>query len=148
MKKIFLFILFFLLTLMACSTDESNNSRFIGKVSDKFESSYTIKVLQGEILSSGDSVSISSDLNYEIGDLIEVEYTGSVMESYPLQVNVINLNKILFSGTINKISNQTIYLSNSNENISIDVEIVKDFSVNDKVYVIERNSLNYLEMIK
>ncbi len=49
---------------------------------------------QQHILSSGDSVSVNlsvSDVKFSVGDEIVVYYTGEIMESYPLQVNVVDI---------------------------------------------------------
>ncbi len=49
---------------------------------------------QAHILSSGDQVSVSlaaSDSDFVVGDEIVVYYTGEIMESYPLQIDVVDI---------------------------------------------------------
>ena len=53
---------------------------------------------EGEILNSGDKAMINLSVNQEeafgVGDRIKVSYDGVVMESYPLKVNEIFVEKI------------------------------------------------------
>lgn len=95
MKKIFLVLLIIpLLLLSACKKDYT----FTGTITNINNNTAIIAVDENEdITGSGDLVSISLDKSTEelsINDKIIVTYTGEVMESYPLQVNVINIEKI------------------------------------------------------
>ncbi len=49
------------------------------------------------ISSSGDRVVVNIDDNKDlvVGDYVMVEYSGEIMESYPLQVNVIGIYKLM-----------------------------------------------------
>lgn len=148
MKKMIIFILLLFLILGGCSANQESNQSFIGEITDKYEGSYTLAILQGEILSSGDLVNISSDLNYEIEDLLEVEHSNEVMESYPLQVNVLNINIVLADGIINKIDGNTVEIKENNITTSYEVSTTKDFTTGDSVYIVKRVSSNYLVKIK
>jgi uncharacterized lipoprotein len=148
MKKFIIFLLLSLAILSGCSAEQETNQNFIGEVTDRYEGSYTLVILQGEILSSGDLVNISSDLNYQIGDLLEVEHSNQVMESYPLQVNVISINMVLATGSITAIDGNLIEITENNLINSYEVATTKDFTTGDFVYVVKRESSSYLVEIK
>jgi uncharacterized lipoprotein len=144
MKKIIIFLLLSLIVFSGCSTNQETNQNFIGEVTDRYEGSYTLAILQGEILSSGDLINISSDLNYQIGDLLEVEHSNQVMESYPLQINVISINMVITSGSITTIEGNTVKIKDNNIISSYEVATTKDFTTGDFAYVVKRESSNYL----
>ena len=84
--------------LVGCTTNEDYSS-FIGVVTEISENHAIVTPNEDEdIRSSGDAVSIGTldeyDEDFETGDIIKVTYTGGVMESYPLQVKVINVEKV------------------------------------------------------
>ena len=66
---------------------------FIGEVTDVNEKVLTVK---SEDKNIGDAVfvSVEDTSNYNIGDKIEVFYTGEVLETYPCQIYEIDVRKI------------------------------------------------------
>jgi len=102
MKKVILIICIALLTLgmVACNkqSDETENVFFEGTIIELEGSSAIVEPFEGQdIRSSADKISIDlsvSDDTFKIGDKVEVEYTGEVMESYPAQINMISIEKI------------------------------------------------------
>ncbi len=107
MKRILIFALaicFCSFTFTACSGEKESediNSQevvdsiaiFKGVISEIDEKSAIVDVNadQEHILSSGDKVSVNlsiSQQEFVVGDEIVVYYSGEIMESYPLQVNV------------------------------------------------------------
>ncbi|MDZ7834793.1 MAG: DUF3221 domain-containing protein [Alkalibacterium sp.] len=86
-------ILTLLLFLTGCQTSES----FEGTVIRVNDSSVVVEPFEGEeIRRSGTEVSISvkEDMELEIGDRVKVTHEGEVMESHPLQINLIEIEKI------------------------------------------------------
>lgn len=84
--------------LTACGAQEES-LYFTGVVSEITESDATVIPNEGEeIRRSGDAVTVSNrtDDGEQLaeGDTIKVEYEGDVMESYPLQINVISIEKM------------------------------------------------------
>lgn len=71
---------------------------FAGTIIELNDDSAIVEPFEGEaIRGSADKISIdlgSSDETFAVGDTIEVEYDGAVMESYPAQVNVLGIEKI------------------------------------------------------
>ncbi len=70
--------------------------KFEGKI-DSIENGTAIVIPNGDeqyILSSGDKVkvNISSD-NFKVNDEVVITYDGSIMESYPLQINLIKIER-------------------------------------------------------
>lgn len=57
-----------------------------------------VEIEEGAILSSGDQVHIPLSIddvdNFEVGDQVRIGYDGSVMESYPLQINMTFIEKV------------------------------------------------------
>lgn len=101
MKKLIIILCIMVLALgmAACEKEVPiTNVTFSGEIIEIQESSAIIEVFEGEaIRSSGDKVSIDisqNDDTFAVGDIVKVTYDGSVMESYPLQVNVIKLEKV------------------------------------------------------
>ncbi len=112
MKKIFTLALASLVALsilVGCSnsateqdlktdTDDVVNTshQFSGVISEVDQNSAIVTPNEGEaILSSGDAVIIAlpDTLEVGVGDEVTVVYDGNVMESYPLQVNIISVTK-------------------------------------------------------
>lgn len=85
--------------LAACSNeDQIPNAAFSGTIESIHNDSAIIAIEEGEILSSGDKVSVNLSVNEEdtfaVGDRVVVEYDGAVMESYPLQVHTISVEHV------------------------------------------------------
>lgn len=78
--------------------DPNESVFFTGEITQISGSTALVTPNEGEqIRSSGDAVYIdlqSSEDRFAVGDIIKVEYDGSVMESYPLQINVISVEKV------------------------------------------------------
>lgn len=73
----------------------SINNTFIGKVKEIVTGGYIVTPNENEaILRSGDKVVIYTDKNFSVGDEIKVTHDGNIMESYPLQINVVEIEKI------------------------------------------------------
>ncbi|OLS38259.1 hypothetical protein BTR22_07150 [Alkalihalophilus pseudofirmus] len=93
------FMLLTLCLLAACSNgDQMQNAAFTGTIESIHNDSAIIAIEEGEILSSGDKVSVNLAVNeeetFQVGDQVVVEYDGAVMESYPLQVHTISIKLI------------------------------------------------------
>ncbi len=86
-----------LLITVSCS-DEPNldaSAKFIGVIEEIDNSTAIVTPNDNEdILLSGDKVRVNlsvSDDTFYLGDEIVVYYTGEIMESYPLQINTVNV---------------------------------------------------------
>lgn len=99
MRKIIIIVLavVFLITAAACGK-QSDKITFSGTITEINGDNAIVKPFDGEtILSSADKISInlsSSNEIFAVGDEITVEYDGTIMESYPAQVNVLGIEKI------------------------------------------------------
>ena len=55
------------------------------------------RISGADIRSSGDQVTVNLAVNttdhFSVGDRIQVEYDGNVMETYPLQIHVLQVEK-------------------------------------------------------
>lgn len=96
--------------LVACNADnhtshedssigtDSTTVTFDGTIEEINGISALVAIDDGEILSSGDKVTVdlssASDEIFEIGDKIRVEYDGTIRESYPLQVDTLSIQKL------------------------------------------------------
>ena len=69
---------------------------FTGVISETSGTSAIVIPNEGSpIRSSGDKVSISIEEGaFEVGDIVIVEHYPEVMESYPLQINMISIEKV------------------------------------------------------
>lgn len=69
---------------------------FTGVISEINGTSAIIDVNEGEpITSSGDKVSINIEEGaFEVGDVVIVEHYPEVMESYPLQIRMVSIEKV------------------------------------------------------
>lgn len=70
---------------------------FSGTIIELNENAAIVEPFEGEaIRGSADKISVNLQGygEFEIGDEIIVEYDGSVMESYPAQVNVLGVSKV------------------------------------------------------
>lgn len=96
-------LLLAVLSLAACrsSDNETKNNEakaeFTGTISEIKDQSALVIIETGEILHSGDRVSVdlsNSEGDFQAGDKVKVGYDGIVRESYPLGINVIYVEKI------------------------------------------------------
>lgn len=76
--------------------DEEEMFHFFGKVIESNQNSIVVEPNKGEaIRKSADKISISlgenNDAIYQIGSNVKVTYKGYVMETYPAQVDVVNI---------------------------------------------------------
>jgi len=69
---------------------------FTGVISEISGTSAIVIPNEGEpIRSSGDKVSISIEEGaFEVGDIVIIVHSPEVMESYPLQINMISIEKV------------------------------------------------------
>lgn len=107
MKKILLFALSICVLLSGCGVDTSNvgnnndQNSFKSTVLEVNENSILVEPLEGEdVLKSADRISVSvTEIdfpdNLTEGDIVEIIYSGGIMESYPAQVGgVISINLV------------------------------------------------------
>jgi hypothetical protein len=104
MKKRILLILCIIALVMgftACTGVGNNDPAehlFTGTIIEKNDQTVIVEPDNGEeIRSSGDKVSVvlpDNSLNLQVGDSVVVGYDGDVMESYPLQINLISIEKL------------------------------------------------------
>lgn len=87
-------------TIEVCSyssdSERLENQSFYGTVIESNQGNIIVEPREGEtIRKSADKISISlgknNDVIYAIGTNVKVTYTGSIMETYPAQVNAINI---------------------------------------------------------
>lgn len=97
MKKVILKLLSFSLVVLSGCQTLPNHPSFEGKVIRVEETSVIIEPFEDEeIRQSGDEVSIpvDEDLVLEIGDEVKVTHEGPIMESYPLQIKLLEIEAI------------------------------------------------------
>ncbi|WP_423190011.1 DUF3221 domain-containing protein [Alkalibacterium sp. f15] len=90
------FIFTFLFVLNGCQTSEDYPT-FEGTIISVEGSHVIVEPSEGEeIRQSGSEVSIrvEDDLNLEVGDEVIVTHEGTIMESFPLQINLIEIERI------------------------------------------------------
>lgn len=85
--------------LTACSSPVGiKELYFTGTIEKIYENSGYVSIEDGAILTSGDEVvvnlSVAEDIDFQIGDRIEVGYDGLIRESYPLGINTLSIKKI------------------------------------------------------
>lgn len=138
MKKIMLIILGISIMLMLGCQQET--FEFKGVI-DYFEgTSVVVKVLEEDVASSSDLiwVYVGEDGVEKLkeGDTIVVEYDGTIMESYPAQVNEISVKKL--DGTIIDITRSAVIDDgNDDETISITKMEATIISVEADGYIVE-----------
>lgn len=77
-----------------------NENTFVGTIIGKNVNIATIKVSQGDVLSSSSKINIDlKGNNFSIGDKVMVKYSGYIMETYPAMVEVESIQKIKLSKT-------------------------------------------------
>ncbi|WP_152658160.1 hypothetical protein [Oceanobacillus sp. CFH 90083] len=92
MKKIFFYLLMSCLyiILSSCNTSDAENT-FIGAIKTIENEMAIIEIEEGDILSSGNRVSVdlsvASETEFSIGDKVRVGYDGDVRETGPLGIN-------------------------------------------------------------
>lgn len=74
------------------NTDDSEEKSFIAEIIELNSSSVLVSPFEGEdILNSSDKISFGikdlEEINAKVGDIVEITYTGYVMETYPAQIN-------------------------------------------------------------
>lgn len=99
MKKILLFVLSISILMTACGAnpseekDNEEENSFKATIIEVHDGTILVEPLKGEdVLKSADRISVSGrgidfPENLKEGDIVEVIYTGGVMESYPAQIN-------------------------------------------------------------
>ncbi|MEK3934953.1 DUF3221 domain-containing protein [Sporosarcina sp. FSL W7-1349] len=90
---------FVLIALLAACDRKEETFTFTGMIQDSRGHSALVLVDEGEsILRSGSEVTINLSVNkeetFENGDRVEVTYNGEVMESSPLQIKTISVEKV------------------------------------------------------
>lgn len=107
MKRLFslLFVLIFSIGLCACTNNPAtaSDASFQAVVIGRNGSSLLVKPEANEdILLSADKISFSIDSasDYHIGDTVLVYYDGNVMESYPAQINCLDIELVSAAGSV------------------------------------------------
>ena len=68
---------------------------FIGYIEKITGDTGNVKVIEGNILSSGDSVNVNlQGYTFEVGTKVKVIYDGNVMETYPLKIKTLDIEKV------------------------------------------------------
>ncbi|MBU7592827.1 DUF3221 domain-containing protein [Metabacillus halosaccharovorans] len=91
--------------LYACNSEYNKNEKdevnatFIGTIEEITENKIgLVDVEGGEILSSGSRVSVKLSVNptetFQIGDKIKVGFDGTIMESFPIQINTLTVEHV------------------------------------------------------
>ncbi len=109
---------------------ENSVAIFRGVIEEMSDSTATVAPNddQEHILSSGDKVKVNlsvSDGKFEVGDEIVVYYTGEIMESYPLQINTVDVE-------LSEDFDQTI---DDNANSSDDDKVVSELLPTAKIAI-------------
>lgn len=101
MEKSLLITILLCCLLFTCNSSDIKNEKyekkatFIGTIEEITGNIGLVDVEEGQILSSGCSVSVNLSVNptatFEIGDKVTVGYDGTTMESSPLQINTISI---------------------------------------------------------
>ncbi|MFO8068956.1 MAG: hypothetical protein R6U02_03080 [Alkalibacterium sp.] len=89
------FIFTFLFILNGCQAD-GNHPTFEGTIISVEESYVIVEPFEDEeIRRSGSEVSIraEADLDFQVGDEVVVTHEGPIMESFPLQIELIEIEK-------------------------------------------------------
>jgi hypothetical protein len=94
-KKLNLFFTILLISLLfACNA----KATFTGTIEEINGQSALVSIEEGEILKSGSSVYVNLSVNsqgmFQVGDKVKVGYDGTTMESSPLQIKTLTLEKV------------------------------------------------------
>ncbi|OJF93087.1 DUF3221 domain-containing protein [Alkalibacterium sp. 20] len=96
MKMVVVVFMFtFIFVLSGCQTNK-NYPTFEGRIINVEESYIIVEPFEDEeIRRSGSEVSIrvEDDLNFQVGDEVRVTHDGPIMESFPLQINLIEIER-------------------------------------------------------
>jgi len=103
-RSLFITILFSCL-LYGCNSEDTKNEKkevkatFIGTIEEITDNQIgLVDIVEGEILSSGNRVSVNLSVNptetFQLGDKIKVGYDGTIMESFPLQINTLTVEPV------------------------------------------------------
>jgi len=101
MKKLITLILslIFMVTLIGC--DSKDNPTFQATILEIHDGYYLVKPVEGSTeLNSADQITVPMTNMHpspepEIGDIIEIEYDGTIAESYPAQItNVYSISVV------------------------------------------------------
>jgi hypothetical protein len=95
-KKLSLFFTIVLISvLFACNHAKATFTGTIEKINGQ---SALVSIEEGEILKSGASVYVNLSVNsqemFQVGDKVKVGYDGTTMESSPLQIKTLTLEKV------------------------------------------------------
>jgi len=105
-KRRSLFIAILLSCLLyGCNLEDTKNEKkevkatFIGTIEEITDNQIgLVDIVEGEILSSGSRVSVNLSVNstetFQLGDKIKVGYDGTIMESFPLQINTLTVEPV------------------------------------------------------
>lgn len=90
--------------LNTCNASDINNEKnkvkatFNGTIEEIKGGIGLVVVEEGEVLRSGNSVSVDLSVNptvtFDKGDKVTVGYDGTTMESFPLQINTISVDLV------------------------------------------------------
>lgn len=96
MKTVWITVVFVIsLVLTGCQGDE-DYPMFEGTVIEVGQTYVIVEPIEGEeIRQSGSKVSITvdEDVQLEVGDAVRVIHEGPIMESFPLQINLIEIEQ-------------------------------------------------------
>lgn len=93
MKKYISYILLILCVLALIGCGESSSSTFKATILEITDNSYLVEPVEGSVeLKSADQIMVAmknldSSLEPEVGDIIEIKYSGTIMETYPAQIS-------------------------------------------------------------
>ena len=106
MNKRLLYVLItaIMLSFMIVGCSKEKTATFTGTIIEKGDSYVVVEpCVEEEIRKSADKISFGTGElvgTYYVGDLVEVTYTGEIMESYPAQVNVVSWRLIEAAMTV------------------------------------------------
>lgn len=100
MKKYALLIFSFVTAIFIMSCISSDNiqadATFTGTIAEITEETALVDIEEGVILNSGTQVIVDlsvAEEDFEVGDHVQVGYTGEAMESDPLQITTLFVEK-------------------------------------------------------
>lgn len=145
MKKVLFITISFVLMfgLVACNKESNKTYTFKGRVVEMYMNNLIVEPLENEdIRLSSDKIQVWFGKTQEFepplfpeGTIVEIEYDGNVAETYPAQINAINLRTIEddYSGNVTTIESNKITIKNGkNDYDSINVGRMQKFIENSK----------------
>lgn len=160
-KKIILSIIIVILAVIAAivkiqyfsgEEDETKNikeeikyEKFIGKITEKSGTNLIVTPNSNEdIAKSSNKISIQSEYDFKIGDMVLVTYTGFIMETYPAQVDLVGVERYF----INETSTKYTALNDLSEAFNTKEALKEGYLVNTglKKYNIEQVT-NFIESV-